>query len=76
MTAMMTCLGFLPFAMRRSAKVLRRGLKTLAFMAGMKRARRSWAEPTLVMGVLVFPEVPLTKCLGVSPAQAASCRAS
>ena len=75
MIAMMICLGFLPFALSLSPNSLRRGLKVRAFMAGIKRARRRLAEPTLVIGVDVRPEVPLTKCEGVTPAQAASCLA-
>ena len=63
-------------AMSLSAKVLSSGLKTLAFIAGRKRARLNGAEPIFVIGVRERPEVPLTKCLGVTPAQAANCRAS
>ena len=59
MMATMICFGFLPFSFRRSPKVFRRGLKTLAFIAGMKRARLRLAEPTFVIGVVGLPEVPL-----------------
>ena len=59
MIATMICLGFLPFSLSRSPKVLRSGLKTLAFIAGMKRARRKLADPTFVIGVVDLPEVPL-----------------
>ena len=59
MTAMMTCLGFLPFSMSLSANVLSSGLKTRAAMAGRKRPRLSLTDPILVMGVRVRPEVPL-----------------
>ena len=64
MTAMMICLGGLPMAMSLSAKVLTSGLKTLAFIAGKKRARLDGAEPIFVIGVRERPEVLLTKCLG------------
>ncbi|MEN8856147.1 MAG: hypothetical protein ABF333_14515 [Akkermansiaceae bacterium] len=40
-------------------------MKTLAFIAGMKSARRRFADPILVMGVVDLPEVPLTKRQGV-----------
>ena len=61
MMATMICLGFLPFSLRRSPNVLRSGLKTLAFMAGRNRAYRKLADPTLVIGVVDLPEVPLAR---------------
>ena len=59
MTAMMTCLGFLPFSMSLSANVLSSGLKVRAVMTGMKRLRLSLTDAILVIGVRVRPEVPL-----------------
>ena len=59
MMAMMICLGDFPLSRSRSANVLSRGLLVRAVMAGMKSARLSAADPTLVMGVRVRPDVPL-----------------
>ena len=75
MMAMMICVLFFPFSCSRSPNSLRRGLKTRAFIAGMKRARRRWADPIFVIGVEVRPDVPLAWWPGVTPAQAASSRA-
>ena len=59
MIATMICFRFLPFFSRRSPNSFKRGLKTRAFIAGIKSALRKLADPIFVIGVVVRPELPL-----------------